>query len=105
MLDDWMTDEHRNGHARAKIIADIAHCKGCQRFWAGSRQTGSNPKLKATPSLPSPANHVRETLVYNCGLPAKFSMAELARSAMRPLFLIASLLVAAITVAQMQKAD
>jgi hypothetical protein len=32
-------------------------------------------------------------------------MVELARAAMRPLFLIASLLVAAITVAQMQKAS
>jgi len=33
--DDCMT-LHRNVHARAQIIADTAHCKGCRR--AGSAQ-------------------------------------------------------------------
>ena len=30
-----MTNQHRKGHARAQIIADAAHCRGCRRFWAG----------------------------------------------------------------------
>src|SRR5205809_5534494 len=38
MLDDCMTNQHRKGHARAQIIADAAHCRGCRRFWAGGRQ-------------------------------------------------------------------
>src|SRR5580704_18397556 len=37
MLDDCMTNQHREGHARAQIIADAPHCRGCQRFWAGGR--------------------------------------------------------------------
>ncbi len=43
MLDECMTNQHRKGHARAQIIADAAHCRGYRRFWAGGRQTGSNP--------------------------------------------------------------
>ena len=34
-----MTNQHCNGHARAQIIADAAHYRGCRRFWAGGRQT------------------------------------------------------------------
>src|ERR1017187_8476501 len=44
MLDDCVTNQHRKGHARAQIIADAAHCRGCRRFWADGRQTGSYPE-------------------------------------------------------------
>jgi hypothetical protein len=34
MLDDCMTNQHCKGHARAQIIAEAAHHRGCRRFWA-----------------------------------------------------------------------
>ena len=40
MLDDCMTNQHRKGHARAQIIADAVHCRGCQRFWDSGRVVG-----------------------------------------------------------------
>jgi hypothetical protein len=44
MLDDCMTNQHRKGHARAQIIADLAHCRGCRQFWADGRPTGNVPE-------------------------------------------------------------
>ena len=35
-----MTNQHRKGHARAQIIADAVHCRGCQRFWDSGRVVG-----------------------------------------------------------------
>jgi|SRR6202035_1207753 hypothetical protein len=42
MLEDCTTNQYRKGDARAQIIADAAHCRGCRRFWAGGRQRGEN---------------------------------------------------------------
>src|ERR1700730_7257031 len=38
MLDDCMTNQHCKGHARAQIIPDAAHYRGCRRFWAAWRR-------------------------------------------------------------------
>jgi hypothetical protein len=42
---------------RAQIIADAAHCRGCQRFWEGGRL---NPSLTGSWKVPEQSQNTVE---------------------------------------------